>query len=292
MPLFRKKLNQITNEADFFTELHGFLTMHFGPLAKHKTVLYGSDLADLVADLRPVEPFVVHISRDLSQVEFLNDISCRIHPGYPDVSPVFSCEKIPYETIISVDWNRMERFDSAMKQIQKEMNRYSEFWQLLDEIDNELVIKGSCSKSCDFRIINVGSAQLKLKIDVWAPYQKLTDVKMWLFTGTPSLVSSLEKKIYQNSQMFSDCRGEFVSTLEKVLELKLPRAGAVCSADRVSCRICYESDAEDIIVCSCKTVYHKDCLVHAFSRQGKQKIYNAIFGQCGGCNAQIAVNIQ
>ncbi|KAF5747289.1 E3 ubiquitin-protein ligase FANCL isoform X1 [Tripterygium wilfordii] len=208
--------------------------------------------------------------------------------------------------IPNLEWSRNSRLKDLVQQFQEHVDKFQEFWSILDDIDKSLWVidLNKPSHAISSRQINIGNdCFIMLFINPNDP----RSLPEYRFIGPLQSINSLTKIWQKNSKRWTKER-PFLENLTFVLETQLPRPADVQMNDQQDeCGICYAQclpiDDElgtklEIVtdyICdnsSCSKAFHSICLAEWLrSITTTRQSFNVLFGKCPYCSEPVAVKI-
>ncbi|CAN6450657.1 unnamed protein product [Victoria cruziana] len=218
---------------------------------------------------------------------------------YPNSAPSIVAD-VPF--CCELRWSNKCRLKDAVYQFHMHIEKFQEFWFILDDIDKTLLVlePRPSSRAASYRHVDLGNdCTLLVSID---PY-----TARCRFFGAAPKINSLWRKWKQNNQRWK-CDTSFRENLECILGIRLPAApSAMDDHPQIDCGICYAyylpEDSELGVergnmpdyVCEnerCGRAFHIICLRDWLqSITTTRKSFGALYGNCPYCSEPVAVKI-
>ncbi|ROL49571.1 E3 ubiquitin-protein ligase FANCL [Anabarilius grahami] len=214
-------------------------------------------------------------------------ITIKLKSKYPAEAPEFSAD-LPVPLVIT--WTSQSTLASVHSQFLINVEALSEFWSVLDEIDEQTWVlePEKPTKADSMRRIAIGN-NVSIKVQIDPRHPKMLPECCLL--GAEHVVTPLRNKLNANMHLWNpDC--SVLQNMKDVLEIEFPSPTThEKSSFSVECGICYsyrlESDIPDQ-VCNdprCGQPFHQVCLYEWLrglptSRQS----FNIVFGECPYCS--------
>jgi E3 ubiquitin-protein ligase FANCL len=256
---------------------------------------------------------VLHIDENFTVIQMKSEDSrghshvfdVEINPGYPFTSPTVR-SSLP--TTVDIQWssNQCDLRD-IVRAVDKEMKRYEGLFQVLSEIDDNLIVIEPSPPTFAVtyrRIIVERSCSVMLEVDPVNP-RAVGELR---FYGPSVRTSALRALVGQNIHKWSTSKS-ITENLESLLELKLPLKETESNRKNEQplveeCGICYtyaipmdgmkETSIPDQ-VCSnpkCCKNFHTSCLVDWLQALPSSKTsFGTLFGSCPYCHEPMTVRL-
>lgn len=220
------------------------------------------------------------------------DISGRTH----FISLDLSLPNVTYLTSLPEPFTPpTNAFEDAYKSFTIVVDKYQDFWNVLDGIDSDTWVIEPSVGTRDIprrRIVIAEGVSLIINID---PLQPNT-LPRCSFLGSPDTVHNLQILLDENSSKW-DSGVSIADNLSFILQVELPRKGDDSGGtdEQAACCICYEynidSEIPEVFCVQCTQNYHKSCLNEWFkSLPNVRHCFGTIFGECPYCSK--AMHIQ
>ena len=197
--------------------------------------------------------------------------------------------------------------------IEKELNRFQTFWDVMDDFDDNLWVlePQNPSRSSNIRRIAVQeSCSMHVKIDPSNP-KRICECD---FMGKDSIVEPLRKRLHTNIDQWN-YKATPRENLQNLLKMQFPDPKISENVDfRVECGVCYsyrrtagggDGNGNDNNVETAKTVHLPDFICNACGQAFHQlcvsewlqsvpstrRSFNMLFGSCPYCNAAVSVGV-
>ncbi|XP_052429244.1 E3 ubiquitin-protein ligase FANCL [Carassius gibelio] len=221
-------------------------------------------------------------------------ITVKLKSKYPTEAPEFSAD-LPVPLVIT--WNSQSTLASVHSQFLLNVEALSEFWSVLDEIDEQTWVlePEKPTKADSMRRIAIGN-NVSIKVQIDPRHPKMLPECCLL--GAEHVVTPLRNKLNANMHLWNpDC--SVLQNMRDVLEIEFPSPSTHEKSNfSVECGICYSYRLESAIpdqVCNdprCGQPFHQVCLYEWLrglptSRQS----FNIVFGECPYCSKPITVKM-
>lgn len=185
----------------------------------------------------------------------------------------------------------------ALKQFEKMLEEFQEFWNMLDDIDNNTWVLEPERKnySAQLRRIALGN---HCSICVTVDWKRPRSIPESQFLGSDSLISPLRDSFNNNLGKWNLSK-TLRENLETVLGVTFPSPKTSNKEDfSEECGICYSFRLENMIpdrVCDnqkCSKGFHRSCLSSWLRAiPGAKQSFDTVFGECPYCNSPISVKM-
>ncbi|KAJ3375835.1 hypothetical protein GGF31_003040 [Allomyces arbusculus] len=245
-------------------------------------------------------------------------VGVRVSPMYPDAAPVFVCPDLPgTDQTVPGAWSRHDRFARCLEQLGKHLTPFASFWAELADLDlhtrtnpttsppptwidsTSTTLSLAPTRASDpARIVDLGQhVSVSFTLDPRAPQHPPRDARI---TGVPgTALMSMREAWRTRVNVVWDAGKSVRANLAAVVQVEVPApvtAGGMGMAENGPvCEVCYEGSEppEHVldVACACGRVFHRECLVAVFRREGKRLAFNQMFGECLVCHAPISVKV-
>ncbi|KNE58402.1 hypothetical protein AMAG_18240 [Allomyces macrogynus ATCC 38327] len=245
-------------------------------------------------------------------------VGVRVSPKYPDVAPIFVCPDLPdTDQTVPSAWARHDRFARCLEQLGKHLTPFASFWAELADLDlhtrtnpsiappptwtdlSTTTLPSTPTRASDpARTVDLGQhVSVSFTLDPRAPRNPPRDARI---TGVPGTALTRMREAWRTRVGVVWDAGKSVrANLAEVVQVEVPApvtaGGKGVAEDGPVCEVCYEGSEppEHVldVACACGRVFHRECLVAVFRREGKRLAFNQMFGECLVCHAPISVKV-
>ncbi|XP_024152764.1 E3 ubiquitin-protein ligase FANCL [Oryzias melastigma] len=218
----------------------------------------------------------------------------RLKAKHPAEAPECSAD-LPVP--LSVTWTPQSTLEQLYSQFLLVLDSLTEFWDVLDEIDEKTWIlePENPSRSDTMRRIAIGN-NVSIKVEVDPRHPKMLPECCLL--GAEHAVTPLRNKLNANMHLWNP-DSSVLHNLRDVLEIEFPSpATHEKSSFSVECGICYSYRLESAIpdqVCNdprCGQPFHQACLYEWLRALPTcRQSFSIIFGECPYCSKPITVKM-
>uniref|UniRef100_A0A7N8Y3F2 E3 ubiquitin-protein ligase FANCL n=1 Tax=Mastacembelus armatus TaxID=205130 RepID=A0A7N8Y3F2_9TELE len=198
---------------------------------------------------------------------------------------------------LAITWTPQSTLQQLHKQFMLVLESLTEFWDVLDEIDNQTwILEPEKPSRCDtMRRIAIGN-NVSIKVELDPRHPKMLPECCLL--GAEHVVTPLRNKLNSNMHLWNP-NSSVLHNLRDVLKIKFPSPATHEKSDfSVECGICYSYRLEAAIpdqVCNdprCGQPFHQACLYEWLrALPSSRQSFNIVFGECPYCSKPITVKV-
>lgn len=245
---------------------------------------------------------LVHVDAAFTQLHFQyidkgkrsHILKLSVGNQYPIEGPLSSVE-LPSK--FDLHWTAQGDLSRAYEQFTSAVDTYQEFWDLMQEVDdNTWVLEPEKPTFCSRhrRVAISSSISIQITVDPDHP-RALPECK---FLGSDQAIAPIKHSMNTNLHLWDeDCR--LLENLQTLLGVSFPSPSNSKKEEfSVECAICYAYRMEEAIpdeVCNnslCAQTFHKSCLVEWLrALPSSRRSFNTIFGNCPYCEKAMTVKM-
>ncbi|XP_070576805.1 E3 ubiquitin-protein ligase FANCL-like [Ptychodera flava] len=301
--IVEQRLQQSPDISSFLVELKNILERLLQPKDRGQTTETPKLYSQLIQQIEDIGwENVVDIDSSFTNIQLrVADSSSRQHvitihlnKQHPVVAPNCTAE-LP--SAFKVKWSLQSKLGDILHQFSKELERYQDFFNIVDEIDKKTWVlePDRPNYSVTLRRIALGSSS-SLQIDVDPVHPRiLPECK---FLGADHVINPLREKLNTNLERW-DQQGSVLTNLQSILDIEFPSPSKSQKQDfSMECGICYSYRLDTAIpdqVCNdprCGQPFHQTCLYEWLrALPSSRQSFNTIFGECPYCSKPITVKM-
>uniref|UniRef100_A0A8C5EZZ8 E3 ubiquitin-protein ligase FANCL n=1 Tax=Gouania willdenowi TaxID=441366 RepID=A0A8C5EZZ8_GOUWI len=304
--LFLDSLQRLQQSADlvtFILELKTVLELRLRSLPGGCSIQPPQYYSQLISEMETLGwDRLIFIDTDFRTLKLkAEDSSARQHvltvklaSKHPAEAPECSSD-LP--TSLAITWTPQSTLVQLHSQFLQVLDSLTEFWDILDEIDNKTWIlePEKPSRADTMRRIAIGNnVSIKVELDPRHP-KMLPDCCL---LGPEHVVTPLRAKLNANMHLWNPDSSVLLN-LRDVLEIEFPSSAThEKSSFNIECGICYSYHLEAAIpdqVCNdpcCGQPFHQACLYEWLrALPSSRQSFSIVFGECPYCSKPITVKM-